>query len=158
MNLLVFVLSFSFMEFVAYTNHKYIMHGFLWKWHKDHHVNDHKKLKNGDEIVEKRFELNDLFFIVYATPAIVSLLIGYTINSHLMISIGLGISLYGFIYFIIHDVIIHKRLKIPFLQNSNNFYIKAILKAHDAHHHGKNKKDFSNYGLLIFQLRFLKKY
>jgi hypothetical protein len=25
------------MEFVAWASHKYIMHGFGWAWHRDHH-------------------------------------------------------------------------------------------------------------------------
>ena len=44
------------MEFMAWFSHKYIMHGFLWSIHKDHHIKDHKSW----------FERNDLFFIFYA--------------------------------------------------------------------------------------------
>ncbi|VAW03475.1 Beta-carotene hydroxylase, partial [hydrothermal vent metagenome] len=25
------------MEFIAWGTHKYIMHGFGWSWHRDHH-------------------------------------------------------------------------------------------------------------------------
>ncbi|MEO0777155.1 MAG: fatty acid hydroxylase, partial [Bacteroidota bacterium] len=25
------------MEFAAWFTHKYVMHGFLWDWHEDHH-------------------------------------------------------------------------------------------------------------------------
>ena len=35
------LLTFVIMEFVAWFSHKYIMHGFLWSWHKDHHKKDH---------------------------------------------------------------------------------------------------------------------
>ena len=48
------------MEFVAWFSHKYIMHGFLWSWHKDHHRKDH----------DSWFEKNDLFFLVYAIPSV----------------------------------------------------------------------------------------
>ena len=34
------LLTFVFMEFVAWFSHKYIMHGFLWSLHKDHHIKD----------------------------------------------------------------------------------------------------------------------
>ena len=34
---IVFVSTFLFMEFMAWFSHKYIMHGFLWSLHKDHH-------------------------------------------------------------------------------------------------------------------------
>ena len=35
--------TFLAMEFVSWATHKYIMHGFLWYLHKDHHQVDHKK-------------------------------------------------------------------------------------------------------------------
>ena len=31
------------MEFMAWFAHKYIMHGFLWNWHEDHHKPHHEK-------------------------------------------------------------------------------------------------------------------
>ena len=43
------------MEFVAWGSHKYIMHGFGWGWHRDHH-----------EPHGRRLEKNDLFAIVGA--------------------------------------------------------------------------------------------
>lgn len=33
----VFLATFFFMEFMAWFSHKYIMHGFLWVLHEDHH-------------------------------------------------------------------------------------------------------------------------
>ena len=50
------ILTFVIMEFVAWFSHKYIMHGFLWSLHRDHHIKDHKSW----------FERNDFFFIFYA--------------------------------------------------------------------------------------------
>jgi len=43
------------MEFVAFLSHKYLMHGWLWSWHEDHH---------NPRMVEGFFEKNDLFFLV----------------------------------------------------------------------------------------------
>ena len=37
------------MEFVAWFSHKYIMHGFLWSWHEDHH----QPHQEGDGFFEK---------------------------------------------------------------------------------------------------------
>lgn len=155
-NILLSIVAFAFMEFVAWSNHKFIMHGFLWKWHKDHHINDHKKVALKAEAVNSGFEKNDYFFLVYAIPAIILLILGVHYAFPKLISIGIGISLYGLTYFLIHDVLIHQRLKIPFLKKINSSYLRAIREAHLAHHRGKHVKDFSNYGLLIFQRRFLK--
>ena len=52
-NILAFLGAYVAMEGVAWTNHKYIMHGFLWVLHESHHK-PHKG----------RFELNDLFFLL----------------------------------------------------------------------------------------------
>lgn len=154
-NILLLVLGYLFMEIVAWFTHKYVMHGFLWNWHKDHHR------KDGQEYLPEKtefgkFEKNDLFFVIFAFPAILLMVLGFVLNIYPFIFISIGISLYGFTYFIIHDIIIHKRFNVPFLFEKHNFYIKAILRAHQAHHFPKNKDDFHNYGLLIFPLRYFK--
>jgi len=147
MIILIFVSAFIFMEFVAWSNHKYIMHGFLWSLHKDHHVNVIKKQKGF-------FEKNDLFFLIYAIPAIILILTGIINNNAWFISAGAGITLYGFTYFILHDVVYHKRL--PLFGNVKNRYIKAVIRAHDAHHRPSGKDDFNNFGLLVFSGRYFK--
>ena len=144
------------MEFVAWSTHKYVMHGFLWKWHKDHHRLDGNKYKS--EIAEeKRFEKNDLFFLVFALPAVILMITGLTFSYYQLFMSALASPYMDLPICMIHDIIIHKRIKIPFLQNNQNFLIKAILKAHMAHHMPKTRDDFHNYGLLIFPWRFLKK-
>ena len=45
------------MEAVAWAMHKYIMHGFFWNLHEDHHVTDKH---------DSFFELNDSFFVFFA--------------------------------------------------------------------------------------------
>ncbi len=52
---------------MAWFTHKYIMHGFLWKLHRDHHKKDH----------DSWFERNDAFFIFYAVVSILFLLWSY---------------------------------------------------------------------------------
>jgi beta-carotene 3-hydroxylase len=154
-NIALILVAFWFMEFVAWFNHKYVMHGFMWKWHVDHHRKDHQQpLPENTE--DKRLEKNDLFFLVYAIPAIVLLITGFTISNYPMVYVGVGISLYGLTYFIIHDVIIHKRINIPFLQKNQSSWLKAVINAHKAHHWPKSKDDFHNFGLLVFPRRFLK--
>lgn len=154
-NISLLIAAYFFMEFVAWSNHKYVMHGFLWTWHKDHHRKDHVNTLP-EKTEDKRFEKNDLFFLVYAIPAIALMIIGFSIHFLPFVFISIGITLYGFTYFTIHDVIIHKRLNIPFLRNPKNSFIKSVIKAHTAHHWPKSKNDFNNYGLLVFPLRFLK--
>ena len=53
LHIVVFLITFCGMEFMAWFSHKYIMHGFLWNLHADHHKKDH----------DSWFERNDAFFI-----------------------------------------------------------------------------------------------
>ena len=75
------------MEFMAWFSHKYIMHGFLWSIHKDHHIKDHKSW----------FERNDLFFIFYALVSSGFVVLWGEMNFWFGLPIALGIFLYGFI-------------------------------------------------------------
>ncbi len=152
-NLILLISAYLFMEFVAWSNHKFVMHGFLWRWHKDHHVNDQKKVAM-NQVSAHGFEKNDLFFLVYALPAIGLFIAGLWMAKYSMVFIATGITLYGLTYFFIHDILIHERLKLPFLHKLQNRYTKAIINAHLAHHRPKNSIDFSNFGLLIFPKRF----
>ena len=155
--ILIGIVAFCFMEFVAWSNHKYLMHGALWKWHKDHHRYDSLKDKMPLNTESKHFEKNDRFFIMYATPAIVLLIIGFAFNYPTLLAMGIGITAYGFIYFLIHDVIIHERLPLSFLKIFENNYIRSIRRAHLSHHRPKTKSDFHIYRLLIFPSRFFKR-
>jgi beta-carotene 3-hydroxylase len=155
-NIALLVLSYFLMEFIAWSNHKYVMHGFLWKWHKDHHINDQKKVAL-EGLKFSRFEKNDLFFLIYAIPAILLMFIGFAFSYSTLVFIAVGITLYGFTYFLVHDIIIHQRIKIPFLCRNQNAFTKAIIKAHLAHHRPKTSDDFRNFGLLIFPFHFFKK-
>lgn len=154
--ILIGIAAFCFMEFVAWSNHKYIMHGRLWKWHKDHHRRDSKKAQMPLNTESKHFEKNDRFFIMYATPAIILLIIGFSFEYPSLVALGIGITAYGMTYFLIHDVIIHQRLPLPFLPKNENRYMKSIRRAHLAHHRPKAKTNFHKYGLLIFPPRFFK--
>lgn len=139
-NLILLILAFLVMESVAWLTHKYVMHGFLWKIHRDHHIPG--KAKNGF------FEKNDLFFLIFALPAIILIVVGLITGHSWMIATGAGITLYGFTYFTIHDVIIHHR--IPVRLNLTNRYMLALIKAHHGHHNSKTPNDFMSFGLLYF--------
>jgi beta-carotene 3-hydroxylase len=73
-------------------------------------------------------------------------------NNDFRLFIGIGISLYGFAYFLVHDIIIHQRFKL--FRNWNNKYILGIRRAHKIHHKHFNKEDGENFGMLIVPLRY----
>ena len=133
-NILLVLAAFASMEFVAWFTHKFIMHGILWVWHKSHHS-------------ERKgwWELNDLFGIIFACVAIFFIKIGFdTLNYYFYL--GLGITLYGLAYFIFHDVIVHRRVKVDFIAKSN--YLKGIIRAHKIHHKSRHREQGKSFGFL----------
>jgi len=134
LNTLVLIAAFVLMEAVAWLTHKYIMHGFLWSLHKDHH-----QPKNG-------IEKNDLFGIFFAAVAIVCIKIGFEELNYFFWA-GLGITAYGFAYFLFHDVIVHRRINWPF--KSESPYLKKIIRAHKIHHKNTGKEGGQFFGFLF---------
>src|SRR5688500_340058 len=108
LHILVFAATFSYMEFMPWFTHKYIMHGFLWHLHADHHRKDH----------ESWFERNDAFFVFYAAVSIGFFLLWRYDIMQLGLTIGIAIFCYGMTYFIVHDIFIHQRFKM--FRNANN--------------------------------------
>ena len=115
--ILIIMSTFLFMEFIAWSVHKYIMHGFLWSLHKDHHQVDKGKI----------LQKNDYFFLIFAIPSIILIFFGFSELDY-NFYIGIGIALYGFAYFVVHEIIIHQRIKL--FRRMNNRYIKGIRMAH----------------------------
>ena len=143
MNFLIIFVTFWGMEFMAWFTHKFVMHGFLWNLHCDHHT------PNKDHFFEK----NDAFFLIYAIPSWLCIMLGSTFATWTIMYIGFGILAYGIAYFLVHEVFIHQRFK--WFRNSNNFYLKAIRRAHKIHHKHRNKKQGECFGMLIVPWKFL---
>jgi len=134
---------FLFMEFVAWVTHKYIMHGLLWVLHRDHHQGH-----------EGFFERNDYFFIIFALPSMLLMYFGVLAGGDIKLYMGIGIALYGFCYFMVHEIFIHQRFKI--FRNSNNWYLRAIRRAHKMHHKHFNKEHGECFGMLLVPLKYFK--
>ena len=139
--ILIFLGTFSIMEFMAWFTHKYVMHGFLWVLHKDHHV-PHKGW----------FEKNDAFFLIFAVPSLILMLTGSMNSFDFKFYIGLGILIYGWAYFLVHDVFIHQRFS--WLKHTGNIYFRAIRKAHKVHHKYLTKEDGECFGMLIVPRKY----
>ena len=143
-SLVIYLGSFLGMELIAWFTHKYIMHGVLWRWHKDHHVPNPKN----------HLQKNDYFFLIFASPGILTIFLGTYLKMQYMLPIGLGITSYGFAYFIIHDVFIHRRLK--WFRSSKLTYLKGITRAHKVHHKKIDKLDGECFGMLWVSNKYLK--
>jgi beta-carotene 3-hydroxylase len=138
--ILVVLASVVAMEFVAWGSHKYIMHGFGWGWHRDHH-------EPHDNMLEK----NDLFGIVGAVMSMSM----FAIGSPLVLGadawepgtwVGLGIMFYGIIYTLIHDGLVHQRY---FKYVPKSGYAKRLVQAHKLHHATIGKEGGVSFGFVF---------
>lgn len=127
--------TFILMEGITWLTHRYVMHGFLWYLHKDHHQPE-----------PGFFEKNDAFFLIFAIPSWLCIMLGLQNGNYIAAAVGFGIALYGIAYFIVHEVIIHQRFK--WFTRSNNIYIKAIRRAHKMHHKHLGKEEGESFGML----------
>lgn len=138
----IILLTFIIMEGLTWLTHRYVMHGFLWYLHEDHH--------------RKRpgfFEKNDAFFLLFAVPTIGLIFLGtYNENLWFLQPIGIGITLYGAAYFIVHDVIIHQRFK--WFSRSNHTYVRAIRWAHKMHHKHLDRHKGESFGFLVVNKKY----
>ena len=142
--ILIYVATFLFMEFMAWFSHKYIMHGFLWHLHKDHHKKDHGSW----------FERNDLFFIFYAVVSMSLVILWGEYGFWVGLPMALGIFTYGMSYFIVHDIFIHQRFKI--LRTTNSKYAKGLRRAHKIHHKSIHKGGGECFGMLWVPIKYFK--
>lgn len=146
MNILIVLSTFFLMEGATWLIHKYVMHGFLWILHRDHH--DHST--PGD------LEKNDYFFIIFAIPAIILMYLGSKQGFNYLFYIGLGVTFYGMAYFFVHDIFIHQR--IGFFSNTKNPYLLAIRRAHKQHHKHLRKEHGECFGFLWVPVKYFKMY
>ena len=132
--------TFLGMEFIAWFMHKFVLHGPLWFLHRSHHVRH-----------PHHFERNDFFFLFYG--ALSALLIVYgTPEKDFRFWMGAGIAAYGTVYFFVHDVLIHGRMR--FWRKSRNTYLRALNMAHKMHHKTTSRDNSEEFGMLWVSPRY----
>jgi beta-carotene 3-hydroxylase len=91
------------------------------------------------------FEKNDWFVVLFAIPSILCIYSGYH-NDTVLLWVGVGIACYCPAYFIFHDIIVHRRIKIKYKFSSR--YMKRMIRAHQLHHSTSEKDDALSFGFL----------
>lgn len=141
--LVIFLAAFGGMEVFAWGMHRYVMHGALWCWHRSHHEPRHG-----------RFELNDLFAVIFAMPAILFIWLGVNVSSW-WLPLGLGITAYGAAYAGFHDGLVHRRFPVP-LDGRRGFW-RSRVQAHRIHHAVITREGCVSFGFLwVRPVRHLK--
>ena len=137
--ILIVLATIAAMEWLAWASHKYIMHGFGWGWHRDHH-----------EPHDKTFEKNDLYALVGAAMSISMFALGsrWVMGADAWWPatwIGLGILGYGIIYTLVHDGLVHQRY---FKWVPKRGYAKRLVQAHKLHHATIGKEGGVSFGFV----------
>lgn len=112
------------MEYWARWAHKALWHASLWNMHESHH-----KPREGP------FELNDVFAIINAVPAIALMAYGFFhrgIVPGLCFGAGLGITMFGMAYMFVHDGLVHRRFPVGPIADVP--YLQKVAAAHQLHH------------------------
>lgn len=131
------------MEFMARYTHKGVMHGIGWYLHRDHY-RPHPSF----------FEKNDAFFLIFAVPSMLLIFFGAMARHDRRFFAGLGIAHYGFVCFLVHEALIHRRFS--WFGNSDNVSLRAIRKAHKVHHKHLDKQDGECFGMLIAPWKYVR--
>lgn len=129
------LLTVAAMEIVAWAVHKHVMHGRLgWRWHASHHAP-----RAG------AFELNDLYGLLAAALATALIWIGNH-GAWPLQWVGTGMTLYGLLYFVAHDGLVHQRW--PWRWTPRHGYLKHLVQAHRLHHAVHAREGAVSFGFL----------
>lgn len=112
------------MELWARLLHGRIWHGVLFPVHRSHHLPRHG-----------RFEANDVLSVTHAPIAIVLVVVGCLLHGVLGAAIrgvGIGMTLFGIAYVVVHDGLVHGRLPVAGLARFRFF--RRVRGAHRVHH------------------------
>lgn len=131
----VVVITVLLMEMIAFTVHRYWMHGAGWRWHRSHHERSSRR----------RFERNDLFAVVFAAIALLLMVAGRTVLWPLY-WVGIGMTLYGLIYAVVHDGLVHQRWVLPW--RPRHAYFRRLIQAHRLHHAVSEREGSVSFGFL----------
>jgi beta-carotene 3-hydroxylase len=116
------VVAFALMEPVTALVHRFVMHGVGDRLHRSHHRPS-----------RARFEANDAFPVMFAAIVLVGLYVGFNAPGWAdLVPVGVGVTLYGAAYAVVHDVYIHGRLR--WFGERRPATLERLAQAHRVHH------------------------
>ena len=130
---LIVLVAFLAMEPVTALTHRFVMHGIGRRLHRSHH----RRNSTG-------WEANDLYPVMFAAVVLVGLAVGFNVDGwSVLVPIGVGVTLYGLAYALVHDVYIHRR--VGALGGRTLPGLERLAAAHRVHH----DRNGAPYGMLI---------
>lgn len=126
--------AFAGMEVMAAAVHRFVMHGFGWRWHRSHHE------RHGNLL-----EANDLYALFFAAAAVILFAAAGSRYPALWWTAA-GMTAYGVAYAVFHDCIVHRRfLALPVPRRG---YLKRLVQAHRMHHAVSGREGCVSFGFL----------
>ncbi len=130
------IVAFALMEPITAATHRWIMHGIGEALHRSHH-----RQRRADD---GRWETNDWYPVFFAAIVNVGFLVGFNVDGLAgLIPIGVGVTLYGLAYALVHDVYIHERL--GWFRGRRFEVLDRLAEAHRIHH----LYNAAPYGMLV---------
>lgn len=137
-NLFLIAVGFLGMEAVTYLIHRFVMHGALRKLHRSHHRNA------AAAFAKKTPEPNDVFPLAFSVVVIAGISIGFNMSGAAwLLPVLVGVSVYGVVYTVIHDGIIHGRIR--WMKRVRSDWTTSLDEAHREHHRTNGEP----YGMLL---------
>ena len=135
--------AFAAMEVLSYVLHRWLLHGPLWRMHRTHHDPAHG---HGHGL-----EWNDLFSLAWGALSVGLIWAGREDPLGTAFPLGVGIAVYGVLYFVLHDLYAHGRLDgVLGRLRFKNGAAQSVKRAHGRHHQSLAKGGQEPYGLFLF--------
>ena len=116
------VVAFAAMEPLTAATHRWVMHGVGERVHRSHH-----RVRHG------RWEANDAYPVMFAAVVCVGLWVGFNQPGWAgLVPVGVGVTLYGLAYALVHDVYIHGRVGV--FGGHRVAILDRLAAAHRVHH------------------------
>lgn len=116
------LLAFLAMEPVTAATHRWVMHGIGEFLHRSHH-----------RPIVARFEANDWYPVMFAAVVNAGFFAGFNWDGFgALVPAGIGVTLYGLAYALVHDVYIHGRL--GWFAGRRVAAFDRLAEAHRIHH------------------------
>lgn len=120
---LIVAVAFLLMEPVTAATHRWVMHGVGEWFHRSHHRPRQTS----------RWERNDWFPVAFASIVMFGFWAGFNVGSlAVLVPAGIGVTLYGAAYALVHDGYIHRRVD-PFGER-RIIVLERLAAAHRIHH------------------------
>jgi beta-carotene 3-hydroxylase len=143
--LFLILITLVVMEFAVTLFHKHVMHGIGWGWHQSHHQTPKSQDQRQNQTAGKTaWEKNDWFAVVFTVATIAFFAVVEPFGK--LWWIAFGVTLYGMLYGILHDVVTHRRL--PLKWQPQNPYLRRLVAAHRMHHAVRDREEGVSFGFL----------